>query len=183
MRWLVLVSALLMTLPCLSDGLPIDDSGMVYGDHVVLMLSPLQIVEIGRSRALTLEGDQLETMRKLVPEFPGQVRIFTPSYDDCMCGVVVYGIWTRPEQVAIPYGKMLKNPDVLTGELRFHRLPPPEPPRSRKGARFWLMSREPCTSQASGLMSRMSGRPRVHRGGTGRRLLENDLSQSAAALG
>lgn len=119
MRYGLLTIVLLAALPCLADGVPIDETGFVTVDHLALMLSPSQIAEVGRSRILTLDADQFESMRKLIPGFPERFRVITPSYHDCSCGLGAYGIWTRREHVAVPYPWI----DIPPEELGLNPLP------------------------------------------------------------
>ena len=124
MRYRFLAFLLFVALPCLAH-YPMSETDLVNGDHVVVWLSPEQTEEVGRTRILTLDKNQVDVMRKLVPSFPDRIKVITPSYHDCKCGMYVYGIWTRRELVALPYPDF----DFPGADLRM--LPPPrldEPP-------------------------------------------------------
>jgi hypothetical protein len=93
---------LLFTGIAFADGPPMNKAGNVYVDHVVIILKDQQVGEVGRTRKLTFDKEQLAYLRKMDKKFPKAIAVITPHYDYCTCGLPIYGIWNRIDRVAIP---------------------------------------------------------------------------------
>lgn len=84
------------------DGPPMTPEGEVTVDHLEFRLSPEQIEAMGRTRYVEFTSEQLALCRKLNAEFPERLPVIGPAYNDCTCGLGAYGMWVRPQRLAIP---------------------------------------------------------------------------------
>lgn len=90
-----------------SDGPPMTPEGEVTVDHLEFRLSPEQLETVGRTRTVEFTPEQLAVCRKLNARFPGRLPVIGPSYADCTCGVGAYGMWIRPQRIAITTNTIL----------------------------------------------------------------------------
>lgn len=96
----ILIAAL-WTAAAFGDGPPMTAEGEVTVDHLEFRLSPEQIESTGRTRYVEFTPEQLALCRKLNAEFPERLLVLGPAYNDCTCGLGVYGMWIRPQRLAI----------------------------------------------------------------------------------
>lgn len=97
----VITIVLLLITKGMADGPPVDSSGNITSKHYVLKLTAEQKKEVGSIRILTLNTEQMKIVKKN-PIFPKKIFILTPTWNCCTCDIPVYGIWNKPDQVAIP---------------------------------------------------------------------------------
>lgn len=97
------IVALILIFPRVTraDGPPMTPTGEVTIDHVEFVLSAEQIEILGRTRYIEFSAEQLEFCRKLNAQFPKRLLAIGPAYSDCTCGMGAYGMWIRPQRIAI----------------------------------------------------------------------------------
>lgn len=85
-----------------AEGPPVDEDGKVFVDHVVLHLTDDQMGLIETKRLVEFTPSQLATLKVLSPQIPQVIPVVTPSYNNCTCELLLYGIWNGRRQIAIP---------------------------------------------------------------------------------
>ncbi len=108
-----ILAALFLCASLHADGPPIKD-GHIEGKKIVLKMSPRQVESAGRVGFLELELDQVAKIKKTQKgKFPRLIYVITDPYNDCTCGLGVYGLWTTGNDFEIPSYRFEGASDVV----------------------------------------------------------------------
>lgn len=92
----------LITARTLADGPPIHN-GQISVPYVSLKLSDEQVKQAGIYRYIELSVDQKAALQKIAKtNIPNMLMIITAPYNDCSCGLYLYGLWAKKNEVQIP---------------------------------------------------------------------------------
>jgi hypothetical protein len=86
-----------------ADGPPVDSKGKITTDYFAIHIDSAQIEQASRTWAIELTKEQIVTLQKLNKKMSVNVLdILTFPYNDCTCGMFIYGIWNKKDSVSIP---------------------------------------------------------------------------------
>ncbi|PKK89948.1 MAG: hypothetical protein CVV64_11480 [Candidatus Wallbacteria bacterium HGW-Wallbacteria-1] len=89
--------------PALSDGIYASkDLSQLTAEHIVVKLSEDQIPEVEQNRTLVFSEDQLAELKKCFIKFPLRIDVISSRWKDCVCGMGLYAVWCRKNEIAIP---------------------------------------------------------------------------------
>ena len=96
-----LISIVLATTPAmvLADGFSLARS-LKHEKHVVISLTPGQVIQVGRERKLELTEQQKKTIKKLSKHVPGVLGVESLVEPDCGC-CISSAMWTETTKVTI----------------------------------------------------------------------------------
>jgi hypothetical protein len=78
--------------------------------HLVMQLSPDQVLAVGRERKLTLTERQRGTLAKFTKQVPNVLGVESLGEPDCSCHVSS-ALWTAPSEVTIWIERLQKDTD------------------------------------------------------------------------
>lgn len=87
-----------------ADGPPVDQkTGKLTCKSIRFDMDAKQVQQAERIGYVELSGEQIQKLKKMNPEFDAKLLMIVPvPYQDCTCGMGVYGIWNRNASFEIP---------------------------------------------------------------------------------
>jgi|WetSurMetagenome_2_1015567.scaffolds.fasta_scaffold345434_1 hypothetical protein len=99
-----------------ADGPPVDKDGNILIDHLSFYLDAEQLKHIESNNYLVFNNDQVRILQNINPQFPKQIYLLSPFYNDCTCGMI-YAIWNKSNQVGIAIEEIINYQTIDIEEI------------------------------------------------------------------
>ncbi len=105
--FLLFAATIMATTTALADGISVtEDLKHARGEHTVIVLDSAQIRDVERLREVVLSDEQLRLLRAVYEKTPRKLVVLSSRWNDCTCGIGVFGIWCRVGELDVPHSRL-----------------------------------------------------------------------------
>lgn len=110
-KFLLLIIAILAICPLAilrADGPPVNQkTGKLTCKSIKFKMDTKQVSQAERVGYIELTNQQIDKLKKINKKFDAKLLMIVPvPYQDCTCGMGVYGIWNKNSSFEIPYDQL-----------------------------------------------------------------------------